>query len=215
MKEYRQNSHTKSLVAWAILCTATAVVLFAHSHRILSRVLRTEEVLAGVALLILGPAVLTVYLLRARMIWVSIDDGRGIVVSGGSVIAWEDLLLVQRKRPSFRKGSGPTEVGSFEPSAVTEGLTSVSGGCVDWGCLFGIGEFAVAGLILLAALFAVWLLFFVAVPLLLLPVLEVLAPFGDRIRIVSRRRGALVLRDLRDADEFVRRLSHHRPVTEV
>src|SRR5689334_10195952 len=104
MKEYRQNSHTKSLVVWAILCTATAAVLLAHSHRILSRVLRTEEILAGVALLILGPAVLTVYLLRARMVWVSIDDGRGIVVSGSSVIAWEDILQVQRKRPSFRKG---------------------------------------------------------------------------------------------------------------
>ena len=215
MKEYRQSSHAKSLVFWAILCTATAFVLFAHSHRILSRVLKMEEILAGVGLLILGPAALTVYLLRARMVWVSVDDGRGIVVSGGSVIAWEDILRVERKRPRFRKGSGPAEVGSFEPSAVTEGLSSVSGGCVDLGCLFGIGEFAIAGLILLAALFAVWLLCFVAVPLLLLPLLEVFAPFGDRIRIVTRRRGALVLRDLREADEFVRRLSHHRPVVEV
>jgi hypothetical protein len=215
MKEYRQSSHAKSLVFWAILCTATAAVLFAHSHRILSRVLRAEEVLAGVGLLILGPAVLTVYLLRARMVWVSIDDGRGIVVSGGSVIAWEDILQVQRKRPSFRKGSGPAEVGTFEPGAVTGGLSDVTGGCVDAGCFLGIGEFAVAGMILFAALFAVWLLCFVAVPLLLLPLLEVLAPFGDRIRIVSRRRGTLVLRDLRDADEFVRRLSHHRPVVDV
>src|SRR5690348_10552922 len=119
MKEYRQDSHTRSLIFWAILCTATAVVLFAHSHRILNRVLKMEEILAGVALLILGPAALTVYLLRARMVWVSIDDGRGVVVSGGSVIAWEDILTVQRKRPRFRKSSGPTEVGAFEPSAVT------------------------------------------------------------------------------------------------
>jgi hypothetical protein len=168
-----------------------------------------------VALLILGPAALTVYLLRARKVWVSVDDSRGIVVSGRSVIAWEDILRVQRKRPSFRKGSGPAEVGTFEPDAVTEGLSSASGGCLDAGCFLGIGEFAVAGLILFAALFAIWLLCFVVVPLLLLPLLEVFAPFGDRIRIVTRRRGALVLRDLRDADEFVRRLSHHRPVNEV
>ena len=106
-------------------------------------------------------------------------------------------------------------MGSFEPDSVTKDLASASGGCVDGGCFLGIGEFAVAGLILLAALFAIWLLCFVVIPLLLLPLLEVFAPFGDRIRIVTRRRGALVLRDLRDADEFVRRLSHHRPVVEV
>lgn len=215
MKEYRQNSHTRSLVFWTVLCTATAIVLFAHSQRILSRVLKIEEILAGGALLILGPAVLTVYLLRARMVWVSIDDGRGILVSGRSLISWEDILQVQRKRPSFRKSSGPAEVESFNPDAVTESLSAAGGGCMEVGCFVGLGEFAVAGLILLAALFAVWLLCFVAVPLLLLPLLEVFAPFGDRIRIVTRRRGPLVLRDLRDADEFVRRLSRHRPVAEV
>ncbi|HUR39188.1 MAG TPA: hypothetical protein VM222_06825 [Planctomycetota bacterium] len=214
MKQYRQDSHAKSLVAWAILCTATAIVLFAHSHKILNRVLKTEEILAGVALLVLGPAVLSVYLLRARKVWVSVDDGRGIVVSGHSVIAWEDILRVERKRPNFRKGSGPVEAGSFESDAVTKDLATATGGCADVGCLLGIGEFAIAGLILFAALFAIWLLCFVVVPLLLLPLLEVFAPFGDRIRIVTRRRGALVLRDLRDADEFVRRLSNHRPVLE-
>jgi hypothetical protein len=214
MKEYRQNSHAKSLVVWAILCTATAIVLFNHSHRILSRVLKTEEILAGVALLILGPAALTVYLLRARKVWVSVDDGRGIMVSGRSVIAWEDIVRIQRKRPSLRKSSGPAEVGSFEPDSVTRSLSTATGGCLDLGCFLGIGEFAVAGMILFAALFAIWLLCFVVVPLLLLPLLEVFAPFGDRIRIVTRRRGSLVLRDLRDADEFVGRISHHRPVTE-
>ena len=215
MKEYRQNSHTFSLSFWALLCLGLALVLFAHSHKIVSRVLKTEEILAGVALLILGPAALAVYLIRARRVWVSVDDGRGIVVSGRAVIAWDDILVVQRKRPRFRKSTGPAEAGTFAPDAVADGLSAGSGGCVDAGCFLGIGEFAIAGLILIAALFAIWILFFVFVPLILIPLLEVFAPFGDRIRIVTRRRGALVLRDLRDADEFVQRLSHHRPVKEV
>ena len=215
MKEYRQNSHTFSLTFWALLCLGLAFVLFVHSHKIVNRVLKTEEILAGVALLILGPAALTVYLLRARKVWVSVDDGRGIVVSGRAVIAWEDILLVQRKRPRFRKNSGPAEVPSFNSDAVTSGLSGCGGsGCGD-GCFLGLGEFAVAGLIVIAALLAIWLLCFVIVPLILIPVLEVFAPFGDRIRIVTRGRGALVLRDLRDADDFVRRISHHRPVAEI
>ena len=45
MKEYRQNSHAASLVFWAGLCTATAIVLFAHSHKVVSRALKAEEIL--------------------------------------------------------------------------------------------------------------------------------------------------------------------------
>jgi hypothetical protein len=62
--------------------------------------------------------------------------------------------------------------------------------------------------ILLALLAALWLLFFVFVPLLVVPILEVFAPFGDRIRIQARNR-RLVLRDLRDADEFLSRVAPH------
>src|SRR5262245_41074584 len=110
MKEYRQDSHTRSLVFWTILCTATAVVLFLHSHRVVSRAPKIEEIVPGVALVTFGPAALTVYLLRARHVWVSIDAVRGIVVSGRRVIPWEDVRVVERRRPSFRKTTGPTDV---------------------------------------------------------------------------------------------------------
>lgn len=200
MKEYRQNSHTRSLVFWAILCTATAVVLFLHSRQVVSRALKVEEILAGVALLIFGPAALTAYLLRARHVWVSVDQLRGLVVSGRRVIPWEDIRVVERKRPLFRKTSGPTEIPSLNPDVPD--LASHLG-CE--GCVAGIAElFILVGLIL-AALVAFWLLFFVLVPLIVIPVLEVFAPFGDRFRILTRR-GTLVLRDLRDADDFMRQV---------
>src|SRR6185295_3919836 len=105
MKEYRQNSHTGSLIFWAILCTATAVVLFLHSHKIVNRVLKIEEILGGVALLIFGPIALALYLIRARSVWVSVDHVRGLVVSGRRTIPWSDILRLERRRPSFRKTS--------------------------------------------------------------------------------------------------------------
>jgi hypothetical protein len=196
MKEYRQNSHTTSLVFWAVLCTATAIVLFIHSHKVVSRALKIEEILGGVALLIFGPAALAVYLYRARHVWVSVDHLRGIVVSGRRVIPWDEIRVVERRRPSFRKSTGPTEVSPLHEDA-TQLATNL--GCE--GCLYGFAEAFVVGLLILAAFFAIWLLFFVIVPLIVIPVLEVFAPFGDRFKIVTRR-GTLVLRDLREADEF-------------
>lgn len=207
MKEFRQNSHAKSLVFWAILCTATAMVLFVHSNRVVSRALRIEEILAGVALLIFGPSALAVYLIRARRVWVGVDHLRGLVVGGTRTIPWGDIRSVERRRPVFRKSSGPVTVPGA-PDAATLGT-----GCGDLGCLAAVGEIFIGILIVAAAVYLLWLIFFVLVPLMLLPLLEVFAPFGDRIRIVTRR-GTLVLRDLRDADEFMRAVALRRPVSE-
>jgi hypothetical protein len=206
MKEYRQNSHTFSLAFWAVLCSATAIVLFIHSHKIVSRVLRTEEILGGIALLMFGPAALTLYLIRARRIWVSVDFSRGILVRGRHLIPWEDIRRVERRRPSLRNTSGPAQAPDFDPS----GAANWGGGCVDAGCWTGISEFFVAGILIVAAFFFIWLIFFVVIPLLLIPILEVFAPFGDRIKVVTRH-GSLVLRDLSDADEFVSIVSERRP----
>jgi hypothetical protein len=208
MKEYRQNSHSFSLAFWALLCTATAIVLFVHSHKIVSRVLRTEEILAGIALLIFGPAAFAIYLIRARRVWVSVDQLRGVVVSGRRTIVWDDIYKVERRRPALRKTAGPAEVPAFNAGSLDPG-----GGCLDPGCGTTVGEFFLGALILIAALFALWVICFVFVPLVVLPVLEVFAPFGDRIKIHTRR-GTLVLRDLRDADEFMRLVALRRPVTE-
>jgi hypothetical protein len=207
MKEYRQSSHDRSLVIWAILCTATALVLFYHSHKVVSRALRVEEILAGVALLIFGPAALTVYLIRARHVWVSVDQIRGIIVSGRRVIPWEDVYRADRRRPRLRKSSGPAEVPAFDPDPL-----SAASGCD--GCFIGLGEFFIGILLVAAALFAFWLICFVFVPLLVIPVLEVFGPLGDRIRIHTRR-GTFVLRDLRDADEFMRQVGLKKSVVEL
>ena len=212
MKEYRQDSHAVPLVFWALLCVALAVFCFVHSHRIISRRLRDEEIGLGTALLVLGPTVLSVYLVRARKVWVGVDPGQGIVVSGSKVIPWEEISRIERRRPKFRRTTGPAVIP--DKNAVGRAV-----GCVDPGCGGGcvdvasLGEaFAVIGLIL-AALVAIWFLVMVVVPLFLVPLIEVFAPFGDRIKIEWRGR-SLVLRDLRDADEFVRLVSAHKPVVE-
>jgi hypothetical protein len=209
MKEYRQNSHAGSLIFWTVLCSATAAVLFVHSNQIVSRALRIEEILAGIALLIFGPLAFTVYLIRARKVWVGFRPDEGLVLGGNRLIPWDEIYRVERRRPVLRRSSGPVQI-SEVPSAATLGQ---GWGCADYGCLAGIGELFIGVLVLIAAVYLLWIIFFVLVPLLLLPLLEVFAPFGDRIKIHTRR-GALVLRDLRDADEFMRQVSLRRPVTE-
>jgi hypothetical protein len=196
MKEYRQNSHRGSLIFWAILCTATALVLFVHSGKVVSRALKVEEILGGVALLMFGPAALAVYLLRARQVWISVDNVRGLVMSGRRVIPWEEIQRIERKRPTFRKSTGPAEITPLHEDAA-QFASNV--GCE--GCFVGVAELFIVVILILAAFLAIWLLFFVFVPLIVIPVLEVFAPFGDRFKIVTRR-GTLVLRDLREADEF-------------
>ncbi len=215
MKEHRQSSHISSLLFWAMLCTATAVVLLAHSRKILDREAALLEVAGSMALLMFGPVAFALYLIRARHVWVGVDEARGIVVSGRHVIPWEAIERVERRRPRLRKKSGPAEMPS---------LKEAESGCTDWGgcgCATGIGELGAAALILLAALVAFWLIFFVLIPLLLVPVLEVFAPFGDRITIRAgacpepgRRGRKLVLRDLHDADDFVRAVSRRVAVHE-
>lgn len=211
MKQYRQDSHVFPLFCWAVLCVALAIFTFVHSHRIVNRILRDEEIALGIGLLILGPAALAVYLVRARKVWVEIDPDRGIVVSGDRLIAWEEIWKIERRRPSFRRTTGPAQMPDKSMLQHADGCGNGCGpGCFD---VASLGEaFAVLGLIL-AAVAAIWFLLMVVIPLFLIPLVEVFAPFGDRVKIISRGR-ALVLRDLRDADEFVRLVSVHKPVEE-
>jgi len=206
MKQYRQNSHTRSLILWAVLCTATAIVLFVHSNKVVSRALKVEEILSGVALLMFGPAALAVYLLRARHVWVSVDNVRGLVVGGRRVIPWEEIQRIERKKPAFRKDTGPAEIKPLHEDAAT---LAANLGCE--GCLAGIVEAFALVVLIFAAFFAIWLLFFVVVPLILIPILEVFAPFGDRFKIVTRK-GTLVLRDLHEADEFQQQIEQRMRV---
>jgi hypothetical protein len=201
MKEYRQNSHSYSLVFWALLCTATAVFIFIHSHHLISRRLRIEETLVGVMFLILGPAAMAAYLVRARAVWVSLAAD-GLVISGGRTIPWKEMREVSRRRPLLRKTTGPAQVAEFKGA---DTIMDASGGCINPGCLAGFGEVIMGVLLIAAFAVAVWLVFFVFVPLVILPVLEVFTPFGDVIKIRMGRR-TLVLRDLSDADEFMAKI---------
>lgn len=200
MREYRQDAHSGPLSAWALLCVLSAVFLFAHAKRITDRVLRIEEIAAGAGLLVLGPAVLAVYLYRARHVRVEIDRPRGIVVSGRHLIPWQSILRVERRRPRLRRASGPAEMGK---------LADLGTGCLASGG--ELGALAVGFALLIAGFFVLWLLLMVVVPLLVVPLLEVFAPFGDRIRVVTAAGRPLVLRDLRDADEFMANLPARVP----
>lgn len=202
MKEYHQNSHIFSLIFWAVLCTFTALFCFFHSHHLVSRALRLEEILVGVMFLVLGPAALVAYLVRARTVWVGLGSD-GLVVSGGRTIPWEEIREVKRRKPVLRRDSGPAKVSEFDAN-----MMGNAGGCVDFGCFTGLGEFFIGVLIVVAFAFAVWVICFVFVPLIIIPVLEVFIPFGDLIRIRTGRR-TLVLRDLSDADEFMSKLGEH------
>jgi hypothetical protein len=203
VKEYRQNVHRYSLLFWALLCTSTAVFCFVHSHHLISRRLRIEETLAGVLFLILGPAALTAYEVRSRLVWVSLSDD-GLVISGGRTIPWEEIREVQRRRPLLRSSAGPARSPGFDPGD----LASSTGGCMDIGCFSSLSEIFIVILLIVAVAFAVWVIAFVFIPLVIIPVLEVFVPFGDRIRIRTGRR-TLLLRDLSDADEFVAAIGKH------
>ena len=59
-------------------------------------------------------------------------------------------------------------------------------------------------IILLALLLAIWLIFFVFIPLVIVPVIEVFSPWGSRVTIVRRRwKQNLLLLNLRDPDGFL------------
>jgi hypothetical protein len=170
-----------------------------------------EEIAAGMALLLLGPVALTVYLVRSNLVWVGVDPEQGVVVRGRHLIPWSEIVRVERRRPRLRKGSGPPE---FPAPPWARNPAS----CLDpVGCggdlAAGALELAVVFVLVLAFLVAFWLIFFVFIPLLVVPLLEVFAPFGDRVKIVARGR-TLVLRDLSEADEFVRLVASRKPVLE-
>ena len=79
---------------------------------------------------------------------------------------------------------------------------------MDIGCFSSLSEIFIVILLIVAVAFAVWVIAFVFIPLVIIPVLEVFVPFGDRIRIRTGRR-TLLLRDLSDADEFVAAIGKH------
>lgn len=221
MNRYRQDSHWLSLLAWAILCTAAAGVLFIQGHKILKRELELAEIAGGVTLLIFGPVAFVLYRIRARLLWVGFDSDRGLLLSGKHLIPWQAIEKVERRRPRLRKKSGPAE--PWKVDWGSDGSSEGAGrGCLRFidfgggsggGVLVGILVVVIALLVFLAAAVLIWLIVFVFIPLVIIPVLEVFAPFGDRITITAGGR-KLVLRDLRDADRFLMAVSRKVRVLE-
>ncbi len=209
--EYRQDSHVASLFAWAILSAAVATFLFLHSGKLVSRPLAAAEIAGGVALLILGPAALAVYVWRARRVWISVEGREGILVSGKALIPWDAIERVERRRPRLRKKAGPAETVPFGEIGAKDALGNMDG-CL----LFGEAGLLVlaVGLLVVAVGFLFWIVFFAFVPLVIVPVLEVFAPLGDRVKVVVRDGRPLVLRDLRDADGFLAEIRDRATVIE-
>jgi hypothetical protein len=211
MKEYRQNAHVRSLVVWAVLCVVVAVILFDPSGKYLERELRWVEIVGGVLLLIVGPVGLAVYLIRVETHWVSVDSERGILVRGKRLIPWDEIVRIDRRRPRLRSSTGSAKIPEFKfpfgEDEQGEGTTTGSGnsGCGN-GCVpseAGLLLLAII-IILLALLLAIWLIFFVFIPLVIVPVIEVFSPWGSRVTIVRRKwKHNLLLLNLRDPDGFL------------
>lgn len=198
-REYRPDAHTASLFVWMLLCAAVAAFLFVHSRKLVSRPLAAAEIAGGVALMIFGPVGLAIYLFRARRIWVSVDPSKGITVSGRTFLPWEAIARIERRKPVLRSKGGPAET---PPSHFKELWDEFpAGGCV----MFPEGTLVILalGLLALAAFLFYWLVFVAVIPLLVVPVLEVYAPLGERVKIVLREGPPLILRDLRDAGDLL------------
>jgi hypothetical protein len=207
--EYRQDAHVASLSVWTLLCAGTATVLFIHSDRLLSRPLQIAEILGGFALLVLGPMALAVYLYRSRHVWVSVDRERGIRVGEKGFIAWQDIERIERRCPRLRSKAGPAEIPSLGD------LTGKNSWCADvFLCMTQSGPLVLAFFLVLLALPFFWAIFVVFIPLVIVPVVEVFAPLGDRLVITVREGRPLLLRDLRNADGFLTEVRGRLPVVE-
>ena len=223
MQEYRQNAHVISLFIWSVLCVAVAIILFVHSTEIIDRGLRWAEIVGGVVLLVIGPVGLAIYLIRVETLWVSVDSERGILVNGKRLIRWEEIVRVDRRRPRLRSSTGPAEIAEFKSpfgeDEESNGTSSGSGnsgggkGCVDPDAAL----FLLAIIIILAALLlAIWLIFFVFIPLVIVPVIEVFSPWGSHVTIVRRKwKRNLLLRNLRDPDGFLAEIRSRVPIHHI
>jgi hypothetical protein len=185
------------LTLWALLCGGTALALILVGLQSTRLTVGMGEAAAGLGLLLFGPVALLCYLFRARHVWVRVDRDRGIIVSGVQVIPWDRIDRIERRRPRFRRTTGPARLEPWE----FRQLDRLNRWANNEGVLLG---FAV-GFLALGVVAVFWLVFAAIVPLFVVPVVEVLAPFGDRLRIVAGGR-SLVLRDLRGADEFLREM---------
>jgi hypothetical protein len=205
MKTWRQDLHVIPLGGWALLCIITAFAIFDHRHGRGLPPFRILELLVGVAILIVAPTVFAIYLWRARSVWVKLDPAKGLVLPGGGLIAWESIRRVRRKRPRFdrKKMTVPRPPPREGQPPPREGID----GIVEMGLNLS-GGISLAVFVITTAMTVV----VTVTTLFLIPVLEVLTPFGERFTIETTSGRPLVLRDLRDADAFADELSRRVPV---
>jgi hypothetical protein len=203
MRTWRQDLHAIPLGVWALLCIVTALAIFREGRHV-GRGFGALEMLVGALVLVIAPAVFAVYLWRARRVWVQIDPARGLIVSGRGVIDWASIRRVRRKRPKFARPKTTGVLASREePPPPREGVD----GLVEMAMNLSSGISLLIFVISTAATLIV-----TVTALFLVPVLEVLTPFGERFTVERSAGPPLVLRDLRDADAFADELSRHVPV---
>ena len=204
MKTWRQDLHLIPLGLWALLCIVTALSIF-HQGRHVGRGFGALEMLVGVLVLMVAPTVFAIYFWRSRRVWVQVDPAKGLVVSGRGVIEWESVRRVRRKRPMFVRPKSTVVLADRDgqPPA-REGID----GLIEMAMNLSGGISLIIFVISTAATLVV-----TVTTLFLVPVFEVLTPFGERFTIERVAGPPLVLRDLRDADAFADEMSRHVPVT--
>lgn len=188
MKTYRQDAHLFSLVGWVLFSALFGGIYIYWNHSI-SPPLRAIELGIVGAILLVGLVSLAVYWIRAKRVWVEVHPEKGIVVSGSATIAWAALERIERIRPRFRKSTGTLQEPKWVRGKSRSGDVRVQ--VLD--AALGGPMRETRGCAMLAHL---------GCSVVFMPLLEVWLPFGDRISI-RHRNGTLILRDLRDADEFL------------
>ncbi len=182
MRTYRVGDTMGPLLWWNVILALVILVLLLAAEESRSQE-RTTLYAAAAAAILLGPVALTAYL--ARYFRVRVALGRdGVVLSERYEIPWSEVRSVERR------GWRPGAWNPFERFEMT--------GC-SW--VFVILLFKVVVFILVAVL-VVWFLRVVVVPVLVL-----YSPWHSRVVIGLADGTRLVYRDLRDAEDFVWRLS--------
>jgi len=188
MKQYRQDLHSESLGYWFHFWFFGGLALLFQTPRCCC-------ILLGIGTLAVGFALTFIYDYRASHYWLSVLPEQGIGFAGRGVIRWEEIRSVERRRSILRRWiaapSSPHSLeGGFSLAVVLIMFSNPLGGPLTWPG--GILWVLALGVGILTALRS-----------LLVPLLEVLFPIGDRIRIHHGIGVPLVLRDLRDADAFL------------
>lgn len=157
-----------------ILMTAAAIIVawagWGHG--------RARTALFAGTLLLLGPGLAIVQILRHRLLWVRIDPARGIDTPGSGLVPWQAIASVEEYAGLFN---------------YRHTIESISGQISNRGLMYFLGCLYVPVVILMV---------------IFLPVLSVISPWHARVTIILKNGGRILLRDLEAPERFIRMLRY-------